>query len=199
MTAQKKPGTTGAKKNTRSKKKQSPLGEMPQLPQGNFWVQMAITLVVFVLLLSAYSSFSGLFAEKEEVSLSQLAADINSGLVTEVEVSGENLKATYPAVPVEGEEPTEGEEVVKESKKESEASLTETLVNYGVTHEALSAVNITIADPSGFRFWFMTLAPLLIPVIVILLIIWYLSRQVRGSGMQAFTFGQSKALSLIHI
>jgi cell division protease FtsH len=33
----------------------------------------------------------------------------------------------------------------------------------------------------------------LIPIIVILIIIWYLSSQMRGAGMQAFTFGQSKA------
>jgi cell division protease FtsH len=178
------------KKGSKKMRGTSPLGGMPQIPQGNFWVQMAITLVVFVLLLSAYSSFMGLFVEKEEVSLSQLTADINAGLVTEIKVSGENLKATYP-VP-DAEEGAAGE-IVKKSKKEAEASLTETLANYGVTPDALAGVDISIDDPSGFRFWFMTLAPLLIPIIIILLIIWYLSRQVRGSGMQAFTFGQSKA------
>lgn len=187
MATQKKATNKGGSKKGKGK---SPLGDMPQIPQGNFWVQMAITLVVFILLLSAYSSFMGLFAEKEEISLSQLTADINAGLVTEIKVSGENLEATYP-VP-EAEE-GEDEEVVKKSKKEAEASLTETLTNYGVTTKALAGVDITIEDPSGFRFWFMTLAPLLIPIIIILLIIWYLSRQVRGSGMQAFTFGQSKA------
>lgn len=188
MTAAKKPATKGGNKGPSNTKGKSPLSDMPQMPQGNFWVQMAITLVVFALLLSAYSSISGLFEEEEKVSLSQLTSDINAGLVSEIEVSGENLEATYP-VP-DGEE---GEEVVKKSKKEAEASLTETLSNYGVSTEALSGVNITITDPSGFRFWFMTLAPLLIPIIIIVLIIWYLSRQVRGSGMQAFTFGQSKA------
>ena len=188
MTAPKKPATKGGTKHTQKNKSKGPGGGMPQMPQGNFWVQLAITFVVFTLLLSAYSSVTELFAEQEKVSLSQLATDINAGLVTEIEVSGENLEATYP-VP-EGEE---GETLVKESKKEAEASLTETLKNYGVTPEALGGVNITITDPSGFRFWFITLAPLLIPIIIIVLIIWYLSRQVKGSGMQAFTFGQSKA------
>jgi len=169
-------------------KGKAPLSGMPQIPQGNFWVQMAITFAVFVLLLSLYSSFVGFFNEKEEISLSQLTADINSGLVSDIDVSGESLEATYP-VP-DGEE---DEEVIKKSKKEAEASLTETLTNYGVSTEALQSVNITISDPSGFRFWFMTLAPLLIPIFIILIIIWYLSRQVKGSGMQAFTFGQSKA------
>ncbi|QSH39729.1 ATP-dependent zinc metalloprotease FtsH [Candidatus Kaiserbacteria bacterium] len=168
---------------------------MQHLQQGNFWVQLVITIVVFALLLSAYSSVTSYFTEKEEVSISQLATDINEGLVSEVEVSGENLEVTYVLIPTEGDEEPLAEEVVKKSKKESEASFTETLVNYGVTHEALSAVSITIADPSGFRYWFLALAPLLIPIIIIVLIIWYLSRQVKGGGggMQAFTFGQSKA------
>jgi len=199
MTEQKKPTTKGDKQAPKKKannKKKASITDMTQLPQGNFWMQLAITFVVFALLLSAYSTVTGFFTEKETVSLSQLATDINTGLVSEVTVSGENLKVSYPALAEEGVEVTPGEEpevTVKESKKESEASLTETLVNYGVTNEALSAVSIVIADPSGFRYWFMALAPLLIPIVLILLIIWYLSRQVKGSGMQAFTFGQSKA------
>ncbi|MAJ97374.1 cell division protein FtsH [bacterium] len=155
---------------------------------------MIITFFVFALLLSSYSSVTEYFAAKEEVSLSQLAVDINEGLVSEVEVSGENLEVTYVLIPTEGDDESAAEAVVKKSKKETEASFTETLVNYGVTYQALSAVNITIADPSGFRYWFLALAPLLIPIIIIVLIIWYLSRQVKGGGgMQAFTFGQSKA------
>ncbi len=168
--------------------------KMQHLQQGNFWVQMIITFFVFALLLSSYSSVTEYFAAKEEVSLSQLAVDINEGLVSEVEVSGENLEVTYVLIPTEGDDESAAEAVVKKSKKETEASFTETLVNYGVTYQALSAVNITIADPSGFRYWFLALAPLLIPIIIIVLIIWYLSRQVKGGGgMQAFTFGQSKA------
>jgi cell division protease FtsH len=35
--------------------------------------------------------------------------------------------------------------------------------------------------------------PFLLPIIFILIFFWYLSRQVKGAGMQAFSFGQSKA------
>jgi len=186
MNEHKKPAPGAAKKGVK-KKAPHKKGQLPNMPTGNFWVQMAITFVVFLLLLSAYSTVVGLFAEKEEVSLSQLSADVNAGLVSEIKVSGEKLEVTYAGAA------SEEEVVVKDSKKESESSLTETLVNYGVTPESLAGVNITIADPSGFRYWFGTLAPLLIPLVVIVLILWYLSRQVKGSGMQAFTFGQSKA------
>lgn len=190
MNAQKKTEQKSKKKNINKGKKNSPLGHLKQIPEGNFWMQLVITFVVFALLLSLYSSFTGFFKGQEDVSLSQLAADINSGLVSTVKVSGENLEVIYVLSDGEAVEET----VIKKSKKESEASFTETLANYGVVNEALSSVDITIADPSGFRYWFMALAPLLIPVIIIILIIWYLSRQVKGGGgMQAFTFGQSKA------
>jgi len=36
-------------------------------------------------------------------------------------------------------------------------------------------------------------APFLIPIIFILLFFWLISRQMKGAGMQAFSFGQSKA------
>ena len=167
---------------------------MKRVPEGNFWVQMAVTVVVFALLLSAYSSVVGLFTQNEEVALSQLAQDVNAGLVERIEVSGAKITAVY--TDPEAEAPAEGEEpptITKESQKETEAGLTETLVNFGVTTEALAAVEVVVRDPSGFRFWFMTLAPLLIPILIIIAIIWFLSRSMRGAGMQAFSFGQSKA------
>lgn len=175
----------------KNKKKGAPLGK---LPQGGFVVQMAVTLAVFLVLLFSYSSIVGFFEKSEEISLSQLASDVNAGLVTDIKVSGDSITATY-AVP-DAEPTTDGEvaTIEKKTKKEQEASLTDTLTNYGVTTDAFAAVNITITDPSGFKYWFMSLAPLLLPIIIILIIIWYLSRQMKGSGgMQALTFGQSKA------
>ena len=39
----------------------------------------------------------------------------------------------------------------------------------------------------------MNILPFFLPIIFILFFFWYLSRQVKGAGMQAFSFGQSKA------
>ncbi|MBI3074629.1 MAG: ATP-dependent zinc metalloprotease FtsH, partial [Parcubacteria group bacterium] len=39
----------------------------------------------------------------------------------------------------------------------------------------------------------LQLAPFLIPVLFLIFFFWLLTRQVKGAGMQAFTFGQSKA------
>ena len=41
-------------------------------------------------------------------------------------------------------------------------------------------------------FVLINILPFLLPIIFILLFFWYLSRQVKGAGMQAMTFGQSR-------
>ncbi|MEK7190541.1 MAG: ATP-dependent zinc metalloprotease FtsH, partial [Patescibacteria group bacterium] len=82
---------------------------------------------------------------------------------------------------------------VKKAKKETGSSLTQTLFNYGVGKEAMSATEIEVKNESGFMFWLLNTLPFLLPIVFILLFFWYLSRQVKGAGMQAFSFGQSKA------
>ena len=163
------------------KKKKEKLPSKP--PEGQSIVtQLLIALAVFLLISAGYSAVKGYFAKgPEDVPLSQIATDVKAGLVAELTVSGDTIEGKYK------------DESEKVSRKESEASFTETLSNYGVSAEQLDGVKITVEDQGGIRYWFLTLAPLLIPVMVLLGIMWYLSRQMRGGGMQAFTFGRSLA------
>ena len=78
-------------------------------------------------------------------------------------------------------------------KKEPETSISQMLINYGVTQESLAKIVITIKNQSGGSFWLMTLLPIFLPIIFILIFFWFISRQAKGAGMQAFSFGQSKA------
>ncbi len=157
-----------------------------------FFGSFGMGLIVFLLLIVAYSYIaeSDSVAESAEISLSELSTDISKGLVKTLTVDGDKLTAAY--IPVGGAEP-----VVKTSKKESDAPLTTTLTNYGVTPSQISAVSIDIHEPSGFAYWFANLAPFLSPLIFIGILIWMMTRQVRGAGMQAMSFGQSKA-RMIH-
>ncbi|MDZ4225862.1 MAG: AAA family ATPase, partial [Patescibacteria group bacterium] len=84
------------------------------------------------------------------------------------------------------------DETKKTSKKEADAALTQTLVAYGVSKEALAEVSISVEREGGLQYWLLTLAPFLLPILLLIFFVWYLSRQVRGAGMQAFSFGQSK-------
>lgn len=166
----------------KANKKGSGKPRVPKIPSGGqFWGNFITTLLIFTLLIAGYSLFVDQKAEIEEIPISELAQQINEGTVTHVAVKGEDLEITLT------------DDTERKSKKEADASLTDTLKNYGVEPEALAGVTIDIQSPSGARFWMLTLAPFLIPIVFILIIFWFLSRQVRGAGMQAFTFGQSKA------
>ncbi|MCW9054454.1 MAG: ATP-dependent zinc metalloprotease FtsH [Candidatus Pacebacteria bacterium] len=183
-------GKKKAAKNTGQNPKKGekkPSSEMPKLPERQqFWANLLSTLLLLLILVSTYSFIVGREEGTKNIPISELARDIQAGEVSSIVVSGERVVATYVAE--EGEEPTE-----KESKKEANTALTETLANYGVTHDELGEVSVEVKDPSGFKFWFFSLAPFLIPIFLIAFFIWYLSRQVKGAGMQAFSFGQSKA------
>ena len=148
----------------------------------SFFSNMLTVLLVFLVLVSAYSFFAGRTEESNVISLSQLATDIRQERVAKIDVEGTDLAIEY------------ADGAKKEAKKELESSFTETMKNYGVSPEELGAINIAIKEPSGIGYWFYSLAPFLFPLVFLLILIWFLTRQVRSSGgMQAFSFGQSKA------
>ena len=145
-------------------------------------MQLVTAFAVFLLLSAGYSFVRQYFGtQKESVPLSQIATDINGDKIQSILVEGDTITATYK------------DKKEKKSRKETETSFTQTLANYKVPPEKIAAISIDIKDESGLRFWFLTLAPLLVPVFLLFGIIWYLSRQVKSGGMQAFTFGKSMA------
>lgn len=153
-----------------------------KLPQGSqFWNNLLTTVLIFVIIMGVYSIISGGKGKIEEIPISQLAQDIENGAVEKIVVSGDDLEIQYAG------------EIEKTSKKEEGTALSDTLANYGVPKESLAAVTIDIKKESGFLFWLITLSPIIIPIIFVVLFLWFITRQVRGAGMQAFTFGQSKA------
>ncbi|MEQ1561501.1 MAG: ATP-dependent zinc metalloprotease FtsH [Nitrospira sp.] len=139
-------------------------------------------VIIFIILSSIYTYFTNRSSNKvTQVSISELSLDIKSGLVKTVVVSGDSLDVEYKA----GEKKT--------SKKEAGEALSQTLVNYGVTKDDLAKIKIDIKNEGGFGYWFINLSPIIFPILFILVFIWFITRQVKGAGMQAMTFGQSKA------
>ncbi len=152
-------------------------------PSNQFIKNLLTGLFILLMLVSLYSVIAENNVKTEEIPISQLASDISAGKVTKVEVDGEALNVHYDAK----------NEVIKRAKKEEGTALTQTLVNYGVKTEQLNRVSIEIKNPNGLSFWILNLAPFILPLAVVLVVAWFITRQVRGAGMQAFTFGQSKA------
>jgi cell division protease FtsH len=155
-------------------------------PTRQFWMNLLVTFIILMALTSVFSFFAESGDTPEEIPLSTLAADITENRVERIEVEGDKLSITYKS--------EENEEALqKTAKKEAGTALSDSLANYGVEGSILRGIQVEVVNEGGFRFWLITLAPFIFPLFFVLILLWFLMRQVKGAGMQAFTFGQSKA------
>src|SRR3989344_3859988 len=136
-------------------------------PLGMFGKNIVYAILIFLAITALYASF----AERkvsEDISLSRLVEE------NKFEVALKNG-------------------TIQTGQKEPDAALSETLINYGVSSEALANVTIEIKQPSGAVFWLSAVLPFLLPILLIGLFIWLTMRQVQRSNGQALMFGQSRA------
>lgn len=139
-----------------------------------FWA--IVTLMVIAI---GFSFFIGSQEKINELSISGLAEKINNAEVSEIVVSGNELKVTL----------ADGNKAV--TRKESESGITETLINFGVSDAALQSVNLKVEEESGARFWLGILLPTLLPLIIIGVMFWFIFRQAKSGASQAFSFGRA--------
>jgi cell division protease FtsH len=158
-----------------------PHGSAKEPRKPSFFGNFLTTLLIFLALISLYSLVDSSRVDADLISLSELSRNIEAGQVTKVIVRNDELTITY-------EDGTE-----KKSKKELAGTLPETLSFYGITAEELREVEVEVKNPIGLGSWFLYFGPFLISALFLVAIIWFVSRQVRGAGMQAFSFGQSRA------
>lgn len=169
-------------KNAGSKNKSPIPGLFGGVPTGGqFFSNLLTAVLIFLIISTLYSAVAENKAKVEEVPVSKIAQDISLGLVKKVVVEGGMINAEY------------NDGAKKKSKKENESSLSQTLVNYGVTAENLAKVEVEVKSESGFGYYLLNILPFLLPILLIVFVFWMLSKQVKGAGMQAFSFGQSKA------
>ncbi len=147
----------------------------------SFSRMILIGLLVLMLLTGLYSLLTEGMKAKEQISLSQLVSEINANRVSKIIVKGDNLEITFK------------DNSQKISKKESETALSQTLMNYGVSKDALKEVMLDVQDQSSLMFWLGNILPFLIPILIIVIFFWLANRQVKNVNLQAFSFGQSRA------
>lgn len=145
------------------------------------WIVLA-----FAIIIQGYQYFASKNPSKvTAMTLSELASSTIAGEVKKITVEVDSLTITRSV----------GTTTLQNtSKKEAGSSLIETLVSYGVSTTTLAGVNIEVKEPSGWgKFLGGAFNLLLLGILPVLLLIWFFSRQVKGAGMQALSFGQTKA------
>ncbi|OGJ06586.1 cell division protein FtsH [Candidatus Nomurabacteria bacterium RIFOXYB1_FULL_36_10] len=143
--------------------------------------QIVIAIFIFMAITVAYTFFTKKGDDVKKMAISDVAKSVVDGTIEKITVSGGDINIDF-------KDKTKGI-----AKKELESSLSETLYNYGVTPAQITSTPIEIKTESGFMYWILSILPFLLPVFLIMFLFWMLTRQAKGQGMQAFTFGQSKA------
>jgi cell division protease FtsH len=140
------------------------------------------TLVVLVFLaVSAFFSLFDIAPEAERISINQLVEKINSGQIEKIVVSGEEVQVTYKE---------DGKGI---TRKESESSLSESLLNYGVNQEALSNIDVTVEEVTDLWVWLNPLLFSVLPLIIFGFFFWSIFKNSKNSSMKAFSFTKNKA------
>ncbi|HOZ36517.1 MAG TPA: ATP-dependent zinc metalloprotease FtsH [bacterium] len=143
------------------------------------------TFVIFFVVMLAIAGILSLFDnnsnQKDEIGLGQLAEKIKAGEVEKIEVRNNELRVAL----------ADGSAIIVH--KESVESLSEALVNYGLSDVELRNTNITIKTETGWEYWLSVILPFVLPFVLIVAFIFFVSRQVQGVNKKAMSFGQSEA------
>lgn len=141
-------------------------------------------IIASLFILAFLVSYPGLQGEKpEEVGVTRLVNEINDQNVETVEVTGDTLTVTLKA-----------EDAKKlEIKKEIGQSYSELIDAYDIEQEKLQQVNVLVKKETGFAYWMAVIGPYIIPLLIIGLLLFFMTRQVSGANNKAMGFGQSKA------
>ncbi|MEK7629933.1 MAG: ATP-dependent zinc metalloprotease FtsH [Patescibacteria group bacterium] len=142
----------------------------------NLFLVFAI-LFSITLIFSLFSDFSA--STPSVLTIDAVVKKINEGAVKSIAVNGNDLKIMM----------TDGLEAT--SRKENESGLSETLKNYNVDQVKLQNVELSVVDEGGLKYWLGILIPALLPLILMVLIFWWLFRQTRSGVNQAFSFGKA--------
>ncbi len=143
----------------------------------------AIIFLTLFIIAAAVSYGAAGTKKADQVGINVLISEINNEEIKDIEVRGDNLFVT-----LNNEESNK-----QEVRKEFGQSFSELMDNYGIPPEKLSLINVEVKDETGFKFWAGALAPYLIPLLLILGLLYFMTRQVNGANSKAMGFGQSKA------
>lgn len=141
----------------------------------------ATFLLVFFIVATIFSLFSLDSAPVQDADIATLVKQIDEGKVKAIEVDGDKLSVALSD--------NTSERVFKEPTE----SLSTLLSNFSVPADKLTAVKISVKNTGTASFWLLTVAPILLPILIIGFFIWMMMRQIQGANSKAMMFGQSNA------
>ncbi|MBU4030766.1 ATP-dependent zinc metalloprotease FtsH [Patescibacteria group bacterium] len=142
---------------------------------------LLIAFLVFLSIAGFFALINSGVEEPTQISLTQLVERINNEEISTITIKGDALEIKLKGGTVES------------ATKEREASLTESLKNYGLETAKLKLINLEVEGESGAAFWLGTVLPFLFPLLLIGAFFWFMLRGAQRGQSQAFSFGRSRA------
>lgn len=138
-----------------------------------------IALLAVLMIGFLFSTYTLRSTRPEEISLSTLVELVEANQVKSIDVEDRQVRITRT------------NDSIAITQKEAGAPLAELLATYGVSEEALKAANITVKDKSVRSYILGVLLPSLLPLVFLLVLGWFMIRQMQGANSKAMSFGQS--------
>lgn len=140
-----------------------------------------ISLIIFVVLVSLFSSAFGVFDKENIISLSEASTKIKAGEIKKASVEDNKVELVF------------NDDSKAITYKEPDGSFLESLKNLGLSQEDISKISIEVKTASGFNLFLMNILPAILPFLLVLVFFWFMFRQAKSSQTQAFSFGATQA------
>ncbi|MBM5789641.1 ATP-dependent zinc metalloprotease FtsH [Candidatus Parcubacteria bacterium] len=141
-----------------------------------------IIALIGVLAVSAlFSSMSLSTAKPETVSIAQLAQQVEQGSVSQTDIEGSEITVTLK------------DGTIQKSRKDVSVALEELLSQYGLDAEEIRNANITVKDRSTRSYLLGVILPSVLPLLLLIVIFYFMIRQMQGANNRALSFGMSGA------
>jgi len=147
----------------------------------NLFKNFIFILLIFLIISGVFTLFQQPFEKEKELSITQLVKEINEEKIKKITVSGSELSILYL------------DDSKAKSRKETEAALSESLINYGVDLEKLSKVEIEAKKEGGTWTWLGPVLILLLPLLLFGFFFFMIFKQAKTGAMQAFDFSKARA------
>ncbi len=150
----------------------------------NFWQRWRVQIIVALIVLFMVAGLAlaqSRFSRNNTIQLSEVARAVKAQEVDKLVITQNEITIVYKLPRPDSQ-----------SRKESFATLSEQLKEFGVTTEQLTGVKIEITEPTNWGETIGTFSLIVTPLFLFAFF-WFIIRQAQGSNNSAFNFGRSRA------
>ena len=141
-------------------------------------------VLLFVILASLFGANSSTQQDPEEISMSQLARQVDEGRVKEISVKEDKIEVTL----------NDEAETKETLLKTGISSLEDELINvHKIDQEKVDQANIMTKGRTGTETFFLSYGPTLLTLLFLGVLLWMMLGKAQKQNGQAMSFGKSKA------